>query len=522
MKSLIFLALFSLLFAQEDLSKVNPVTARGFFKAENLKPGQLEDLVLELDIQEGFTAYHDRFRLKTLTPENAQVGELNLSPIIEFEDKISKKTKKGVREKATITTQVEIPSDADSNWAQFDFELTYIACTEKYCLTPRKVVVAVDVEGRLPANTEKNETTALATTESIQKQIDENLAYALILIFLFGLFTSLTPCVYPLIPITMAVLGTKDNRTKTQSFLVSSSYVLGIGITYALLGVIAAQTGQLFGSFISHPAVIITMSLIFFVMGLSLLGLFELQAPAFIRNKMSNANFGRGYGGAFISGLLAGVVASPCVGPVLVGVLAYIAKTQDSALGFLLLFTFAMGFGFLFILLGTFSQMANKLPRSGAWMNAVKTVLALMLFGLSFWYAWPLAKNYLPENVASENVEKVKWQKFSPALVEKAKADNKPVIIDFYADWCAACVEMDQLTFVKKPVIDESEKFVMLKVDATSPFDELADWQAQYKVYGLPTMIFINAQGEVQEDLTLTGFEEAPLFLERMKKVFSN
>ncbi|MCJ8276143.1 MAG: thioredoxin family protein, partial [Bdellovibrionales bacterium] len=247
-------------------------------------------------------------------------------------------------------------------------------------------------------------------------------------------------------------------------------------------------------------------------------GLFELQPPAFIRNRLTNADTGKGFAGAFVSGLLAGVIASPCVGPVLVGVLAYIAQTQNSALGFALLFTFAMGFGMLFIALGTFSQFANRLPRSGGWMNKVKYLLALVLFGMSFYYAWPLVKKAIPQSAQTQVKKGVQWTKFDPKIVEQAKIDGKPVIIDFFADWCVACVEMDQFTFSQKSVSDQSKEFVMLKIDATTPFDELNDWQQKYKVYGLPTMIFINAKGEVREDLTLTGFEEAPEFLERMKK----
>ena len=408
-----------------------------------------------------------------------------------------------------------MPDNLDNSVEKFDLALTYIACTKKFCLTPRTLNLSVNVQ---VAAENKKVNNDISSSEFIQKQIEQNLAYALALIFLFGLLTSLTPCVYPLIPITLAVLGTNEDRSKLKSFLISLSYVLGIGLTYALLGVIAAQTGQLFGSLISHPIVIIAMSLIFFAMGLSLLGLFELQAPSFMRSKMSNARTQKGYLGAFISGLLAGVIASPCVGPVLVGVLAYIARTQNSTLGFILLYTFALGFGVLFILLGTFSQLANKLPRSGTWMNSIKTILALFLFALSFYYSWPLIKQYMPKSQVEHTLNKVQWQAFSPALVKKAKAEGKPVIIDFYADWCAACVEMDEFTFSKEKIIQKSKSFAMLKVDATSPFDELSDWQQTYKVYGLPTLILINSKGKVLEDLTLTGFEEADLFEKRMQK----
>jgi thiol:disulfide interchange protein DsbD len=522
MKSIILplLLLFTVqAFAKEDLSKLNPLSGRGLFKTEKITTGELVDLQLELNLQDGFFAYHDKFSLKVTNPKNVASGELFISPIVNFDDKISKKQKKGVKGSATLKTQLQFPDNLNSDISSVDLELTYIACTEKFCLTPRVLKINIPIAISSESNTKGN---SVSQTDFIKEQIESNLLYALVLIFFFGFLTSLTPCVYPLIPITLAVLGTKEDRSKLHSFLISISYVVGIGLTYALLGVIAAQTGQLFGAFIGHPIVIIAMSLIFFIMALSLIGLFELQLPAFIRNRLANTKTNKGFLGAFLSGLLAGVIASPCVGPVLVGVLAYIAQTQNSSLGFILLFTFAMGFGLLFIALGTFSQFASRLPRSGAWMNTIKYILAACLMGMSLYYAWPLVKNHLPQSSTTAKKSDVEWQKFHPSLVKKAKADGKPVIIDFYADWCASCVEMDQLTFSVKEVANKSKEFVMLKVDATTPFDELLDWQQAYKVYGLPTMIFINSKGKILEDNVLTGFEEAPLFLKRMDRTLNN
>lgn len=503
---------------KEDLSKLNPLSGRAFFKTELLKPGELSDLQIEVQLQDGFFAYHNRFRLKATSPQEVNVGELFIDPIVEFDDTLSKKKKKGVKGSATISTQIEIPKTLSDETNQFNFELTYIACTKKFCLTPR--TISLDVPIKL-SPTLKKQKEDVSSSAFIQRQIDENFSYALILIFLFGLLTSLTPCVYPLIPITLAVLGTHEKRSQLNSFLTSLCYVLGIGITYAILGVIAAQTGQLFGSLISHPVVIITMSLLFFAMGLSLLGLFELQAPSFMRNKMMNSKTQKGFVGAFISGLFAGIIASPCVGPVLVGVLAYIAKTQNSFLGFILLFTFAMGFGVLFIILGTFSQLTNKLPKSGAWMNTIKTILALCLFALSFYYSWPLIKKQIPQSQIQQHTG-VQWQKFSTSLVDKAKADGKPVIIDFYADWCAACLELDEFTFSQDLISNKSKEFTMLKVDATSPTEKVQALSTQYQVYGLPTIIFIDSTGTVREDLTLTGFEEAEDFAKRMDALKKN
>ncbi len=527
-KSMKYRALLTLLFvpllafANSELAQLNPMKAHGFFISKKIVPGQLSDLQIELQLQDDFYAYHDRFQLKVIEPESVKVGEIFIDPIVDFDDSVSKKKKRGVYQKATLTAQIEIPSSLTPETSSMKMELTYIACTKKFCLTPRTIPLDIDISGLVLEKASEKSFLPNDSTAFIQNQIDNNLAYALILIFIFGVLTSLTPCIYPLIPITLAILGTEDKRSQWMSFLISLSYVFGIAMTYALLGVIAAQTGQLFGSFISHPAVIITMSLIFFAMGLSLLGFFELQAPAFIRNRLGTSKNKKGILGAFVSGLFAGVIASPCVGPVLVGILAYIAKTQNSALGFILLFTFALGFGLLFIALGTFSHLSQKLPRSGAWMNFIKTLLALCLFALSFYYSWPLIKKALPQDQTAISKEQgVQWKSFSTALV-KAAENNQPVIIDFYADWCLSCVEMDELTFSKPTIIELSQKFLMLKVDATSPFPELTEWQNTYNVYGLPTMIFINKKGDVMEELTLTGFEEAELFEVRMNQALKD
>ena len=506
--------------AGEDLSKLRPLKARGFFVSQSLSSSNLAHIQVEMNLQEGFFAYRERFRLKVLSPENIQVGELNINPIVEFQDSFSQKIKKGVKTSATLNTQLEIPPHIPSI-KKFVLALTYIACTKKFCLTPRSLHFEVPVPQSLLASRVQSESLEkealsppLLSKDSIMGKLQENLPLALVLIFLMGLITSLTPCVYPLIPITMAVVGSHRERFLFQSFLVSLSYVMGIGFTYALLGVMAARTGALFGSLISHPVVTLSISLTFFLMGLSLLGLFEIKVPRFMENQKLSSK--KGYGRAFLSGLLAGVIASPCVGPVLVGLLAYIAKTQNMALGFGLLFTFAMGFGSLFILLGTFSGLASKLPRSGPWMNGVKTILALLFFGLSMGYAWPLLKPHLPGKEHSQN--QVAWQAFSPSLVEEAQKEGVPVIIDFYADWCVACVEMERFTFSNQKVADLTQKFKMLKVDATFPFKELSGWQKSYEVYGLPTMIFINSKGKVQKDLTLTGFEKAESFIKRMEQ----
>src|SRR5690606_22849926 len=197
-----------------------------------------------------------------------------------------------------------------------------------------------------------------------------NLVLALALLFVFGLLTSLTPCVYPMVPITLAVLGVQgEQKSWFQRLLVSLSYVLGIASIYTALGIFAAMTGSLFGSYLGHPVVIVGLAVFFIVLGFSSWGLFELDLSKYLQPKGPES---KGLAQAYITGLLAGFLAGPCVGPVLFGVLAYIAQSKDVTLGAISLLSYSLGFGVLFLVLGLFTGIRKWLPSSGPWMEVIK------------------------------------------------------------------------------------------------------------------------------------------------------
>jgi len=475
---------------------------------DDTMPGSRFPILLSLTLPKGFHAYEDKMKVRVLQPEGTSVSDLILKPSQEFLD-FSGKAHKGLVEKGTLEFFMEIPKDA-GNLKELKFELEYIACTLKYCLTPQVVPFSSTI------NTPKAN---MADASFIEEKLQSNLLLAFLIVFAFGVLTSLTPCVYPLIPITLAVIGTRTTqRKKSHAFLLSVVYVHGIATTYSILGVIAASTGALFGQALSYPPVIIFFSFLFFLMGLSLFGLFEIRAPHFITAKLGTNKNSEGYLGAYLTGLVAGVIASPCVGPVLVGILAYIAETQNVILGFTLLFTFAMGMGMLFIALGTFSSLGRKLPKSGPWMNGIKYALGLAMIGLGLWYLKPLVTkgSLAPASIASKVPLKNGWKLYSEELVEQARKDGKVVMIDFYADWCGACVELDEKTFSTPQFIAQSKDFVLLKVDATESFEGLGELQKKYDVFGLPTVVFVSKSGQLIKDLTLTGFEEVDRVSARM------
>ena len=326
------------------------------------------------------------------------------------------------------------------------------------------------------------------------------------------------------------------------------------------------------------------MCLIFFVMALSMYGVFEFQAPAALRQTFSRHSSGVNFIGAYFSGIAAGVVASPCVGPVLVTLLAFVASTQNRLLGFFLLFTYAVGLGVIFLVLGAFTQLARKLPKSGPWMDGMKFLLGSLMLGAFYYYLsfllpqrWHdgalglgmivvasffgafinvgshgkvrrvqkgLMQSLLalgigfvliaglqlrpilfqqfdgPHDVNSLSVGK-DWQPYSEELLLKAQAEGRPVVIDFFADWCLACHELEEKTFSKSEIQQAMESFTKLRFDATKETPIFTALRKKYKIMGLPTLLFINSKGQWLEKETLTQFENPEDFLKRLKKLKS-
>ena len=215
-----------------------------------------------------------------------------------------------------------------------------------------------------------------------QAAIAKSLPLALGVVFVGGILTSLTPCVYPLIPITVSIFGARQGVSRLKGAALSSVYVLGMAVMYTGLGIGAALTGKAFGHVMANPWVIGTVAGVFILFGISMLGAFELNVPTGLQTRLSQVG-GEGWGGAFAMGLVSGVVAAPCTGPILGGVLTYVATTQNVVLGGALLFTFSIGMGLLFFVIGTF---AVSLPKSGNWMDAVKSVLAVVMFVVALYF----------------------------------------------------------------------------------------------------------------------------------------
>ena len=585
MALLIFTAAFSAAQAAAGEGQINqnPMSI-DFVRPEKdrIEPEQNVEVVVHVLLDKPHHAYSDRFRIVDPKIEWLKVSKPRIKNEVKFFDPISKKDKKGIADGPGQISFVLEPSKAAPRGAQtLAFELEYQACTEKYCLLPIKLPFEVKIAiGEAQATPTDNglSLTQLTSKEGIQGLLAENLFITFLLVFLAGVLASFTPCIYPMIPITLAVLGARDDhRSKTASLSLSLSYVLGIAVTYSLLGVFAALTGSLFGGFLGHPAVAVGLGLMFVALGLSMYGLFEIQVPSFIAKRISLHKTKKGPVGAFMAGQVAGVLASPCVGPVLVGLLAFVAQTRSVGLGFALMFTFAFGMGQLFLVLGTFSHLLNRIPKSGNWMDFVKFVMGTAMIALAIFYVQPVVNQQLfhiligvalvlvssyfgafnkeskavmqmkkgfllasflvgllfvtqglfpglfqqgptDTSTQADKAKTVPWETFSFEKLEEAQASGKGIVIDFYADWCLACKEMEVDTFPQPEVMKLKDKFVWLKFDATDTSPDFDRLRKEHGILGLPWILVYEPGGKKRDDLTLTGYEGPEPFAERLNK----
>jgi thiol:disulfide interchange protein DsbD len=457
--------------------------------------------------------------------------------------------------------------------------LRFQACSNTVCLPPKDATADIDVNQLTAAPATAGTATATPSSANFTPLSDapkgaqpkksllssdvggtlasRGLPVTLLAIFILGLALNLTPCVYPLIPITIGYFSQQSGTSRGRRVALSSLYVLGIAITYSALGVFSALSGKLFGAWLQHPAVLVFFALLMLVMASSMFGAFELTVPQFISKRSGGQS---GLAGALTMGLVIGIVAAPCVGPFVISLIALVSSLQSPFLGFLMFFVLALGLGLPYLLLGIFSSSATALPRSGMWMVQVKKAMGFILIAMAFYFLRPLigdlAFQYgvaaslligaaflffsrtpganvwrigigvlllvagIAFAIPRKHATAVQWQKYDTAALAAARTAGKPVVIDFYADWCLPCKELDEKTFTDPRVVSELGRFVRVKADLTSAED--ATTQAltkQYAILGVPTLVFIDAKGNETASARLTGFQPADTFLQSAQSV---
>lgn len=389
---------------------------------------------------------------------------------------------------------------------------------------------------------------------------------AFLLVFVGGILASFTPCVYPVIPITIGYIG-GASRGKLHGLWLSFIYVMGIAVVYSSLGLFSAASGTLFGSISGSPKVTFAVAAIFAIMGISMLGAFDIALPASLQSKMQGGKPKRGLIAPLILGMVSGLVMAPCVGPVIVALLAWVSRSGNLLFGWSLLFVFSLGLGMLFLVIGTFSGAIQALPKAGMWMENVKKgfgwillagalyvlrlaipdpwktgIWAVLLITMSVFLgafdsmgkeasagrrlgkaialviflvgAIFLFKAIGPTGSTASVAEKqeVAWLvNKEPEAWAAAKEQSKPLLVDVYADWCVACKELDEKTYVVPSVIQRTGNFVRLKLDFTKQDAWVEEMKKKYQITGMPTVMMFDPSGE--EIARFTGFKSADDFV---------
>jgi thioredoxin:protein disulfide reductase len=483
---------------------------------------------------------------------------------------------------------VRIPVTGEGLKDPVELDVTYQPCTEGeggVCFAPTTrtlKVKAADIPSASPAakagpptsvpGAEKAEAAGAVTAPASAPAPtgSQGLLWTLLLVFLAGMGASLTPCVYPMIPITLAIIGAKGGG-KAKGFALSAVLVLGMALTYTVLGVVAAKSGAAFGAFAQKPAFLIPVSILFALFALSLFGAFEIALPSSLTGRLQGSGARKGFGGAFLMGMVLGPISAPCVGPIIGAVLVAIAQKGDVFLGGLQLFIFALGMGVLFLVVGTF---AAALPRSGDWLTRFKHVMGLVVLGFAAWNVrlivpewanfamWTvvtlvgaaafgafepaegfvaqlrkglallllacgvllglkaveanLGVELLPKGGAASapKDEHAGWmlQDYEGALA-KAKAGGKLVLVDIYADWCAQCKELDEKTW-PDPAVKAwiAQNAIPIRIDTDARRKDLA---SILKIQSYPTVILLDADG--REQRRLLGFHQGDGMLAFLK-----
>jgi len=415
-------------------------------------------------------------------------------------------------------------------------------------------------------------------------------SFWLIVSFFFGagLLLSLTPCVFPMIPILSGIIVGRGHKiTRMHAFLLSLAYVLGMAITYAAAGVAAGFSGELISNTLQTPWVLGSFSAVFVLLSLSMFGFYELQLPSALQSKLtdtSNKLHGGHLSGVFVMGALSAIIMGPCVAAPLAGALLYISQTHDALLGGVALFALAMGMGSPLLLIG--SSAGVLLPKAGAWMEAVKRFFGVMLLALAIWIVQPLlpiavqmllwavllifsgiylhALDSLPHNASG-------WHKLfkgvgllslllgvayligalsgahdilrplgtigraaaqAPATLQFSRikdvaeldrrisqAQGQTVMLDFYADWCVSCKEMERFTFSDTGVQAKLKPALLLQADVTANSEADKALLSRFGLYGPPGILFFDAQGREHSDFRVIGYQDAAQFVKTLQAV---
>jgi thiol:disulfide interchange protein DsbD len=464
-----------------------------------------------------------------------------------------------------VNATLGISEDAPLGEQTVQGNLSYQACSLSTCLPPENVsfTVPVAVVRKGTAVHSLNQDLFLHGEER-RASLPASLWLSLIGFFLGGLALNLTPCIYPLIPITVSYFGGRSAVIRGNTYVQAGLYMLGLAITNSLLGLWAVLSGQMLGEILQRPLVIILIACLFLLLGLSFFGLWEFRLPGWMTRRASK-KYG-GYFGSFFMGLTLGIVAAPCLGPFILGLLTYVAQLGSPFTGFLCFFVLSLGLGLPLAVLAFFSGAVDRLPLSGDWMMWIRKLMGWVLVAMAFYMIRPLIPLHWGKpalmalvllaaslhlcwvdrtgagfrrflffkralglflfagavayfGLATYSREGVSWIPYQESRMKRAFQEKKPVILDFYAEWCVPCRIMDSKVFTDPEVVELSRQVVMMRVDLTKRRTDQEDLLKKWDIRGVPTILFFNRHGTEMRELKMESYLDKKEFLARLRKV---
>jgi len=467
----------------------------------------------------------------------------------------------------TVPATLRVPESAKIGAYLIEAELTYQACTTTACRPPETVKIPFTVHivaSGVEAPSMDQPLSERAGQPARMPGRWSGFWLTILGIFLGGLALNLTPCIYPLIPITVSYFGGRGNDMAGHPFMHGAFYIIGLAITNAALGVIASLSGGLLGAVLQSSYVLVGVALVLVCLALSFFGFWELRVPTGL-TRLVVKSYG-GYFGTLFMGLTLGIVAAPCLGPFILGLLTVVAQKGDPVLGVIYFVVLSIGMGLPLAILGIFSGSMNKLPLSGDWMIWVRKLLGWVLLAMAAYMVSPLipggairavlgaalfcaaaihlgwlersgkgsrfftvvkrsfgllciagASIYLYAGLQSH--EGMRWLPYQPALVQEAARKGTPAILYFSADWCFPCRQMNSSVFTDPEVIQLGRQFVPLKIDLTREHPQQEYLQETYSLKGVPTIIFLDRRGSNREDLRIESYVDKEVMLDRMRDV---
>lgn len=547
---LVLIVISSSVFGEDFLPPEQAFTAVATWHSKKVGLHAGADIEVTVAPASGYYIYRESLKFNVAKPGNSQSGSashlLNVNipkGKIKFDENFGKKLE-------TYSSPFQVTAtDDQSDLANVILEMELQGCADKgICYPPMKMqfkfasandLIDGVVVDELIASKSSTASTSAGLTDLWGARDDAGLLATLLktispivlisAFFVLGLAMALTPCVLPMLPIMSSVVfGAKTaqhkNISKIRSSVLALAYILGMALMYSVAGMLTAALGSNIQVWLQSSWVLVAFSLLLLALSASLFGFYELRLPHAWHNKIdqiAGKQEGGSALGAFFLGAISTLIASPCVTAPLAGVLAFIAQTGSIPLGGLLLFVMALGMGLPLFLFAIGAK--GILPRAGSWMTGVQRAFGVLLVALAVWVIWPVFNKPQDKVMATHQLasglvfQRVNNLKELNALIVSANEKQKPVLVDFYADWCITCKEMELLTFNHPEVSKVLESYQLIQIDVTNNTPEHQQVLKQYALFGPPAILFIGVDGQELQSKRVIGFMSADRFLQRLR-----